>query len=53
MGTDSTQILMSENVSLQIERVVPIGSGVVSLVQVLDEATRAVADPEANLIAVR
>jgi len=38
MATDSTSILMTENANVQAERILPIGSGVVELIQTLDES---------------
>jgi hypothetical protein len=37
LGTDASSIIMSENVNIQCERIVPLPSKTISLVQVIDE----------------
>lgn len=37
LGTDANSILLSENVNIQCERIIPIGSGTVDLITTLDE----------------
>lgn len=51
MSTDSTSILMTENTNIQCERILPIGSGVVDLVQTLDESIIKVTEDGGDIVA--
>lgn len=52
LGTDSTSILMSENVNIQCERIIPIGSGTVDLITTLDENIVRAAEDGGDITAI-